>query len=82
MLHQNTNELLKEPDGGFLGSSSAMCDGSTPVSIFQPDILQLAGCSMTLSCRLAEVAVRLHQLGMQCGRVAATCSQHRNDSRR
>ena len=49
---------------------------------FQPDILQLAGCSMTLSCRLAEVAVRLHQLGMQCGRVAATCSQHRNDSRR
>ena len=49
---------------------------------FQPDILQLARCSMTLSCRLAEVAVRLHQLGMQCGRVAATCSQHRNDSRR
>ena len=81
---RNTNELLKEPDGGFLGSSSAMCDGSTPVSIFQPDILQLAGCSMMLSCILAREAVRLHYLGIQCGRslrlapstelIAADCS--------
>ena len=57
---------------------------STPVSIFQPDILQLAGCSMMLSCILAREAVRLHYLGIQCGRslrlapstelIAADCS--------